>query len=115
MLSRLRDWLRHESVGRQLTFRPYMELRAALQGHGDDPTIVERILIDLERRGRRLDRYETLCVLLSAHPRPHWANYFLCLEEAQLGIEEVRSYPTYVWMDISSICSVECRFCKYTH
>jgi MoaA/NifB/PqqE/SkfB family radical SAM enzyme len=27
----------------------------------------------------------------------------------------MRAYPSYVLMDVSNICTVECRFCKYTH
>lgn len=115
MVSRLWKWLQRSPVERHLAHPPYVELAWALQGHGDDRATVEALLLDLERRGQRLDRSGALRALQQTHPHPHWVNYLLCMDEATRGLEEVTSYPPYVWMDISSICSVECRFCKYTH
>jgi MoaA/NifB/PqqE/SkfB family radical SAM enzyme len=94
---------------------PYAQLLAELQGLGADVTPVQQRFTDLEQRGVLLSRYDALVDLLDSHPTPHWANYLLVMEEYKNTIDDVRSYPCYVWMDISSICSVECRFCKYTH
>ena len=93
----------------------YQDIFRDLVGNGDDPAIVTSLLTGMENDGTLLSRYDALAYLLDRHPRPHWVNYFLCMEEFQNGIDVVKSYPTYVWMDISSICTVECRFCKYTH
>jgi len=115
MLTRVRRWWRRSPDDQGLRHPPYVDVCRELQGHGDDPMTIGTILSDLERRGVRGDRYDALRALTAAHPRPHWANYFLCMEEARRGVDLVSSYPPFVWMDVSSICSVECRFCKYTH
>ncbi len=95
--------------------RPYAQLLTDLQAVEGDVTHVAGRLAERERQGTRLDRYDALVDLQAWHPAPHWVNYLLLMEEYKRGIDEVRSYPCYVWMDISTVCSVECRFCKYTH
>jgi MoaA/NifB/PqqE/SkfB family radical SAM enzyme len=94
---------------------PYAELLAELQALEGDVSRIAGRLADKERQGTLLDRHEALADLQTWHPAPHWVNYLLLMEEYRRGIDLVRSYPCYVWMDISSVCSVECRFCKYTH
>ena len=98
-----------------VTHAPYVQLLAELKGLDGDVTPAAERFIELERHGTLLSRYDALVDLLDSHSAPHWANYLLVMEEYKGSIDEVRSYPCYVWMDISSICSVECRFCKYTH
>jgi len=91
------------------------QLRTELVGAGDDENLVSELLQRWDGEDREPGRREVLVYLLANHPKPHLANYLLALDEFKGAVEEVSSYPTHVWMDISSICSVECRFCKYTH
>jgi len=100
---------------RQMTHEPYRQILFELQGAGEDAKLAEPLLLDMEQRGELLDRHAALLSLLERHPAPHFVNMLLINDEVKLGIDEVRSYPQYVFFDISSICSVECRFCKYTH
>ncbi len=82
---------------------------------GLDPQISRPLISRFFREKGRRTEYEALTWLLEHHPETHWINYLLGQYEFEHGIEEVRSLPTNVWMDLSSICTVECRFCKYTH
>jgi MoaA/NifB/PqqE/SkfB family radical SAM enzyme len=102
-------------AGTGLRHSVYRELGAELEGLGDDRKALAPLLSELDREGPLLDRYQILTRLLDRHPRPARVNFALCMEEYRRGIDELRSYPPYVFLDISSICSVECRFCKYTH
>lgn len=99
-----------------VTHDVYLQLVDELHGiGGEDRDISAALFWELEQRGVRFDRYEALLHLMDTHPAPHWVNYKLCELEYDSGRDELKSYPPYLWMDISSVCSVECRFCKYTH
>ena len=92
----------------------YAELLSELSGAGDEPEILRPLLLKFEGEAPDAAKDDILCRLLEAHPRPHLVNYLLAREEMSRGAEVVRSYPCNVWMDLSSSCNVECRFCKYT-
>lgn len=93
----------------------YIKICNELIGMGDDPILVRDELLKLERSEQNLSRIEVILYLMDRHPRPHIVNYMLCKEEFKARATVVRSFPTHLWLDISSICTVECRFCKYTH
>lgn len=82
---------------------------------GLDPQVLRQLIDRYFDEGGENSEWGALSWLLDHHPATHWANYLLGQYEFENGIEQVRSFPTNVWMDISSVCTVECRFCKYTH
>jgi MoaA/NifB/PqqE/SkfB family radical SAM enzyme len=90
-------------------------VREELVGLGDNGKIVDELLLRIERGEKPIDRYNVLKKLHQVHPRPYLVNYLLGQEESKGGVEVMAAYPAYVLMDISNICTVECRFCKYVH
>lgn len=92
----------------------YVELLSRLTGAGDNIEPAKKLLFHLEKKRQYLDRHDALVYLWHRHPAPHMVNYLLAEEEIARCKETVVSLPTHVWMDLSSICNVECRFCKYT-
>ncbi|KJU83757.1 Fe-S oxidoreductase [Candidatus Magnetobacterium bavaricum] len=90
----------------------YRGLFTELWNMGDDEGIVKGLLAEMETKGVVLDRYHALIQLLQSHPAPHHVNTLLCSEEIREGIDEVKSFPTDVYLDISSVCNIRCRFCK---
>lgn len=93
----------------------YKNIVNQLMGMGDDKDILTDILLQLEKKKIFLDKYDALLYLLYNHPKPHLVNYLLCNEEIKMKRETVNSFPPNVWMDLSSVCDVQCRFCKYVH
>jgi MoaA/NifB/PqqE/SkfB family radical SAM enzyme len=90
-------------------------LEERLGSIGLNTSVAQQLILGYFSSGGEPDEYQLLQWLMENHPEPHWINYLLGLYEFEHAILEVRSLPTNVWMDISSICTVECRFCKYTH
>jgi len=92
-----------------------IQLRKDLLQRGDQAPTVDTLLVEAEKSLPVLDRFEVLKELLASHPQPHQVNYLLGQEEAKRGSAVMTAYPPYVLMDISNICTVECKFCKYVH
>jgi MoaA/NifB/PqqE/SkfB family radical SAM enzyme len=121
MLNRLKGLLARTAGLRRAAPQPppvsalHHKLREDLRGAGDDPALFEGLVAELEHQHPVLNRRQALEWLLERHPKPHWVNYLLCMDEFAEGRDEVSSFPANVFMDVSSICSVECKFCKYTH
>jgi MoaA/NifB/PqqE/SkfB family radical SAM enzyme len=92
-----------------------IELRQDLVARGEKTADIDPLLHEMEEAGHIVDRYQLLQSLMPVHPRPHQMNYLLGQEEYKRGVAEMTAYPAYVLMDISNICTVECRFCKYVH
>ncbi|MBF0565442.1 MAG: radical SAM protein [Nitrospirae bacterium] len=92
----------------------YVKLLGELWQKGDDDAWLAGEFRRLEEDGRFLDRYATLTHLLEIHPYPHHVNALLCTWEMENSIETVRSFPINLGMDITNMCNVRCRFCKYT-
>lgn len=88
------------------------ELLSSLTGCGDDVQLLKDILSNMDEKF--YDKIDLLQYLLETHPNPHWVNYLLSQEEFAKGREIVHSFPTNIWLDLASICNIECRFCKYT-
>jgi MoaA/NifB/PqqE/SkfB family radical SAM enzyme len=97
-----------------VTHQVYIELLQSLQGVGEDSSIAEPLLIELECNNQFLGRYDVLTYLLERHPFPDNVNYLLACEERDRNVDIVKSVPPNVHMDLTSFCNVECRFCKYT-
>ncbi|MBF0339312.1 MAG: radical SAM protein [Nitrospirae bacterium] len=76
--------------------------------------VIGKYLLHLQSKGIYLNKYDALVYLLERHTAPALVNELLCIEEAEMSIEEVKSYPLEVHMDMSTICNIRCRFCKYT-
>ncbi len=93
----------------------FKEIRRGLVAHGEVPGLLDPLLVQMEALSPTLGRYDALKALLQKHPRPHQVNYLLGQEEYKQGTEVMTAFPTHVLMDISNICTVECKFCKYTH
>jgi len=101
--------------GPRLRHGVYRDLLEELTRLGDEPAIVKPLFARWEREGRLLGRYEALSALVDEHPRPHRANLALALHEMANRIDEVRSLPWSVMMDLTSVCNIQCNFCKYEH
>jgi len=100
---------------RRLEHELSREIAATLVAEGDDPYVLIELLLDLERHGSEPDRRKTLIHLLHNHPAPHRVNHLLARDEMARGSAELASYPVNVWLDLSNVCTVQCRFCKYVH
>jgi sulfatase maturation enzyme AslB (radical SAM superfamily) len=90
-------------------------LRQELLARGQGPASIDPWLLQVEKQAQVLDRYDVLQRLTRLHPEPHQINYLLGQEEYLRGVAEMTAYPAYVLMDISNICTIECKFCKYVH
>ncbi len=98
-----------------LSHNPYLTLAEDLSQMGDDFLAVTRIMRQWESLGLRVDRHDALKRMLVEHEKPHLANYLLARYEMEHKIEITNSFPNNVHMDLSSVCNVQCRFCKYTN
>ncbi|MCI0380654.1 MAG: radical SAM protein [Gemmataceae bacterium] len=98
-----------------LTHGTTQQLWQDLIARGESPATITPHLLQLERESPDFGRYQALRTLHARVAQPHQVNYLLAQEEFQRGAAEMTAYPTYVLMDISNICTVECKFCKYTH
>lgn len=85
-----------------------------LQGCGDNTDTANELLLRCNIKEKTRNAEDLLDYLNEIHPAPHWVNYLLFEEEFRHRKSELLCYPSNVWMDLSSMCSVECRFCKYT-
>lgn len=90
------------------------EISESLRGAGDDPLDFSELLNDIRREGKCVSKHDVLARLLQRHPRPHVVNYLLSCEEKNRRADTLSCYPPHVWMDLTSFCNVECRFCKST-
>lgn len=91
------------------------EVAASLLALGDRPEDAIPLLRELDQQGEAADARKILIHLLERHPRPHNANRLLANDEMARGSTELVSLPVNVWMDLSNVCTVQCRFCKYVH
>jgi MoaA/NifB/PqqE/SkfB family radical SAM enzyme len=76
---------------------------------------IETLFSEWEARGQVLNEYDCLGELVKSLDLPYYANYQLAEYEFRNNIEFVRSLPSSVAMDLTSVCNVQCKFCKYTH
>ncbi|WP_210168588.1 radical SAM/SPASM domain-containing protein [Bradyrhizobium viridifuturi] len=68
-----------------------------------------------ENENLLLDRYSALKRLVDEMPQPHLANYELSVHETKARMDQVYALPPDICMDLTSVCNIQCRFCKYTH
>lgn len=93
----------------------YSELLSELIAEGDSKQVVFPIFARWETEGQVYDKREALRRLLYQHPNPHIVNRRFAQLEMTERIECVDSFPWSVMMDLTSVCNVLCRFCKYEH
>jgi MoaA/NifB/PqqE/SkfB family radical SAM enzyme len=106
---------RTEKLAKFARLPVFAEVRQELLARGERAEVIDPLLDQVAVAAPTADRYEILKALLPRHPRPNQVNYLLGQEEFRRGVAEMTAYPSYLLMDISNICTVECKFCKYVH